>query len=107
MNVLNDIASGLANVVRAAVNDAVRYSGASTNARALVMSSPRVSSVQQHQQQQHYSQLRQQLESQQPRLSNLNIEAALSSAVNSYLSNEIKSADEFGPQQRNQVKNPF
>lgn len=100
MNVLNDIASGLANVVRAAVNDAVLYSGASTNARALVVNSPRV------QQQQHYSQLRQQLESQQPRLSNLNIEAALSSAVNSYLTNEIKSADEFGPQ-RNQVKNPF
>ena len=90
-------------MVRAAVNDAVRYSGASTNARA-----PRVSTVQQQQQQQqHYSQLRQQLESQQPRLSSLNIEAALSSAVNSYLSNEIKSANEFGPQQRNQVKNPF
>lgn len=91
---LNDIASGLASAVAAAVSDAV-------------------SSVHQHQERRlepapptrHFSHLRQQLESKEPshngtggphstilrkRLSNINIEAAVASAVNRYLTTTIK-----------------
>jgi hypothetical protein len=96
--ILNDIASGLASAVAAAVSDAV-------------------SSVHQHQERRlepappapprhHFSHLRQQLESKEPsynggggtthstilrkRLSNINIEAAVASAVNRYLTTTIK-----------------
>jgi 3-phenylpropionate/cinnamic acid dioxygenase small subunit len=93
---LNDIASGLASAVAIAVSDAVssvhQMNNQEMNQRRLEPTTTR----------QHFSHLRQQLESKQPtfhgtqstilrkRLSNVNIEAAVASAVNRYLTATIK-----------------
>lgn len=95
--ILNDIASGLASAVAIAVSDAVssvqqQMNNQEMNQRRLEPPPPR----------HHFSHLRQQLESKEPsyhgtnstilrkRLSNINIEAAVASAVNRYLTTTIK-----------------
>lgn len=95
--ILNDIASGLASAVAIAVSDAVssvhqQMNNQEMNQRRLDPPPPR----------HHFSHLRQQLESKEPsyhgtnstilrkRLSNINIEAAVASAVNRYLTTTIK-----------------
>ena len=94
---LNDIASGLASAVAIAVSDAVssvhqQMNNQEINQRRLDPPPPR----------HHFSHLRQQLESNEPsyhgtnstilrkRLSNINIEAAVATAVNRYLTTTIK-----------------
>lgn len=95
--ILNDIASGLASAVAIAVSDAVssvhqQMNNQEMNQRRLDPHPPR----------HHFSHLRQQLESKEPsyhgtnstilrkRLSNINIEAAVATAVNRYLTTTIK-----------------
>jgi hypothetical protein len=98
---LNDIASGLASAVAAAVSDAVSsvHQQMNNQERRLEPAPP---APPRH----HFSHLRQQLESKEPsynggggtthstilrkRLSNINIEAAVASAVNRYLTTTIK-----------------
>lgn len=100
---LNDIASGLATAVAAAVSDAVSsvHQQMNNQERRLEPAPP---APPRH----HFSHLRQQLESKEPsynsggpggtthstilrkRLSNINIEAAVASAVNRYLTTTIK-----------------
>lgn len=123
--ILNDIAAGLCVAVAAAVSDAVssvqqqinhsQERGIAQNnitpslantSSAPPQQSPRDTSTPQQPQQQ-FSQLRQQLESKSPpqpiqnqtilrkRLSNLNIEAAVTHAVNNYLNTTIKNTHKF------------
>lgn len=98
---MNDIASGLASAVAAAVSDAVSsvHQQMNNQERRLEPAPP---APPRH----HFSHLRQQLESKEPsynggggtthstilrkRLSNINIEAAVASAVNRYLTTTIK-----------------
>lgn len=107
---LNDIASGLASAVAIAVSDAVssvhqQMNNQEINQRRVDPPPTR----------HHFSHLRQQLESKEPsyhgtsnstilrkRLSNINIEAAVASAVNRYLSTTIKNNQKMT---RNQVDN--
>lgn len=91
---LNDIASGLASAVAIAVSDAVssvhqQMNNQEMNQRRVDPPPPR----------HHFSHLRQQLESKEPSyhgpanstiLRNINIEAAVASAVNRYLTTTIK-----------------
>lgn len=100
---LNDIASGLATAVAAAVSDAVSSVHQQMNNQERRLE-PAPLAPPRH----HFSHLRQQLESREPsynsggtggpthstilrkRLSNINIEAAVASAVNRYLTTTIK-----------------
>lgn len=108
---LNDIASGLASSISAAVSDAVssvhqQMNNQEINQRRLESPPPR----------HHFSHLRQQLESSEPpchssntifrkRLSNINIEAAVASAVNRYLSSTIKNNHKLSQNQMNHDEN--
>lgn len=115
---LNDIASGLANAVAVAVSNAVsninNNSQQHHNQEVLRQqlqqppSTPPISLQPDPQKSQQFSHLRQQLESREPttyhhlnnqnilrkRLSNINIEAAVASAVNRYLATTIKNNQE-------------
>ena len=110
--ILNDIASGLASAVAIAVSDAVSSVHQQMNNQEIInqrrleapplQQQPTVAPAPRH----HFSHLRQQLESKEPsyggggggtnstilrkRLSNINIEAAVASAVNRYLTTTIK-----------------
>lgn len=95
---LNDIASGLASAVRIAVSDAVSSVHQQMNNQEMIQRRVDPTPTRHH-----FSHLRQQLESKEPsyhgtanstilrkRLSNINIEAAVASAVNRYLTTTIK-----------------
>lgn len=108
---LNDIASGLANAVAVAVSNAVSNINSNTQQHQhqevlrQQLQQPLPDPQKNHQQ---FSHLRQQLESKEPttyhhlnnqnilrkRLSNINIEAAVASAVNRYLATTIKNNQE-------------
>jgi hypothetical protein len=109
---LNDIATGLASAVFIAVSDAVssvhqQMNNQVMNQRQLEPTTTR----------QHFSHLRQQLESKQPafhgtqstilrkRLSNINIESAVASAVNRYLTTTIKNNQKLTRNQSNHDEN--
>lgn len=97
---LNDIASGLASAVALAVSDAVSSVHQQMNNQEMNMNQQR--RIEPPPTRHHFSHLRQQLESNEPsyhgtnstilrkRLSNINIEAAVASAVNRYLTTTIK-----------------
>lgn len=113
---LNDIASGLANAVAVAVSNAVSNINNNSQQHQEVLRqqlqqpppSPPISLQPDPQKSQQFSHLRQQLESREPttyhhlnnqnilrkRLSNINIEAAVASAVNRYLATTIKNNQE-------------
>lgn len=108
---LNDIASGLANAVAVAVSNAVSNINSSSqqHQNQEVLRQQLQQPLPDHQKsQQQFSHLRQQLESREPttyhhlnnqnilrkRLSNINIEAAVASAVNRYLATTIKNNQE-------------
>lgn len=101
--ILNDIASGLASAVALAVSDAVSSVHQQMNNQEMNMNPQR--RIDPPPTRHHFSHLRQQLESNEPsyhgtnnnnstilrkRLSNINIEAAVASAVNRYLTTTIK-----------------
>lgn len=112
---LNDIASGLANAVAVAVSNAVSNINNNSQQHQEVLRQQLQQPAHLHQQlhldpqkNQQFSHLRQQLESKEPttyhhlnnqnilrkRLSNINIEAAVASAVNRYLATTIKNNQE-------------
>jgi hypothetical protein len=104
---MNDIAAGLAHAVSHAVSESlIHHKNSTTNSPAQQMLRGEGG--------QQFSQLRQQLESKTPvqppqqtilrkRLSNLNIEAAVTHAVNDYLNTTIKTQDKFNQNQQENV----
>lgn len=113
--ILNDIASGLASAVAIAVSDAVSSVQQQMNNQENNQNQRRTEPPEPVRN--HFSHLRQQLESREPsshgsnstilrkRLSNINIEAAVASAVNRYLTTTIKNNQKLTRNQLDQDEN--
>lgn len=112
--ILNDIASGLASAVAYAVSDAVSSVQQQMNNQQINQNQRKIEPPTPPRY--HFSHLRQQLESREPshgtngtilrkRLSNINIEAAVASAVNRYLTTTIKNNQKLTRNQLNHDEN--